>query len=118
MEMDKIILAFSQSEKIKEGIIWASQILNVLQGLPEVEKNGGEKVIVALIHMIVQEINLARAVSGDQRWDGIEPSLEKAVLMINSGITQEAVIHLSKALSRVTNIGQQSMSILKEENLL
>jgi hypothetical protein len=118
METDKVIMAFSQSEKIKEAIIWASQLLHVLQGMPETEKKGGEKIIIALIHMIVQEIKLALAISGDQRWEGIEPFIDKAVLMINSGVNQEAAIHLSRALSKVTNIGQQSMSVLKEEKLL
>lgn len=118
MEIDKAILAFSQSEKIKEGILWASQLVNFLQGLPEKERKGGEKILVALMDMIVQEIRLAGTISGDPRWVGIEPYVNKAVLMINSGVNQEASIHLSRALSKVTNIGQQSMSFLKEKNLL
>ncbi len=118
MDTGKTIMSFSQSEKIKEGIIWASQLLNLLQGLPASEKRGAEKIMNTLITMIGQEINLAKTVSGDERWDGIEQYLEKAVLMINSGVSQEATIHLSRALSKVTNIGQQSMSILKEEKLL
>lgn len=118
METDKVILTFSQSEKIKEGLLWASQLVNVLQGLPEPEQKGGEKILVALMNMIGQEIRLAMAISGDPGWEGIEPYIDKAVLMINSGVSREATIHLSKALSKVTNMGQQSMSVLKEENLL
>ncbi|MFC1867436.1 hypothetical protein ACFL0H_04815 [Thermodesulfobacteriota bacterium] len=118
MEIDKAIMAFSQSEKVKSGIIWATQTLNIIQGLPAGEKTGGEKVINALINMIGQEIRLAETVSGDEGWCGIEPYIEKAVLMINSGVSQEATIHLSRALSMVTNIGQQSMTVLKEENLI
>jgi hypothetical protein len=38
--------------------------------------------------------------------------------MFDSGIGEEALIHLSRALSKVTNIGQQSMSYLKETGLL
>ena len=60
MDIDKAILAFSQSEKIKEGIIWVSQILNIIQDLAEGEKKGGEKVVYTLINMISQEIELAR----------------------------------------------------------
>lgn len=118
MEIDKVILAFSQSEKVKEGLLWSSQLVNVLQGLPQPEQKGGEKVLVALMNMISQETKLAATISGDPGWEGIEPDIDKAVLMINSGVNQEAAIHLSRALSKVTNIGQQSMSVLKEENLL
>jgi hypothetical protein len=118
MEIDKVILAFSQSEKIKEGIIWASQVLNMLPGLPPNEKKGGEKIVKALINMIGQEIRLAAGVTNDEGWEGIETHIDKAVLMINSGVSEEAPLHLSKALSMVTNIGQRSMTILKNEKLL
>ena len=118
MDTDKAIVAFSQSEKIKTGIIWISQLLNMLQGLPEVEKKGGEKLINAMINMIGQEIKLAGTVSGIETWDEIAPFLDKAVLMINSGLADEATPHLSRALSKVTSVGQQSMTILKEKGLI
>jgi len=43
MEISKSIMAFSQSEKIKSGLIWISQALEMLQGLSSTEKGGGEK---------------------------------------------------------------------------
>ena len=116
--INKAIMAFSQSEKVKAGIIWASQAVNLLQGCSETEKRGGEKVINVLINMISQEVKLAVSLSGDNRWEGIGPHFEKAVAMIDSGVSEEATVHLSKALSMVTNIGQQSMLFLKEKDLL
>ena len=118
MDIDKAILSFSQSEKIKEGLIWSSQLLNILQGMTFEEKKGSEKIISTLINMIGSEIKLISKVSGDERWEGIESLTDKAVVMIESGVSQEASIHLSQALSKVTNIGQQSMMILKENDLL
>jgi len=118
METDKAIMAFSQSEKIKTGIIWASQTLSFLPGLPDMEKRGGEKVISALINMIGHEVNLAKTVSGGEEWDQIDTYIDKAVLMIDSGVPQEAIMHLSKALSKVTNVGQRSMTHLKDEELI
>ena len=118
MEADKAIMAFSQSEKAKAGIIWVSQSLNMLEGLNQGEKAGGEKIAVALLNMIVHEVNLARNISGDESWEGIAPDIDNAILMINSGVSQEANTHLSRALSKVTNIGQQSMLALKEKKLL
>lgn len=118
LETGKAILAFSQSEKIKEGIIWASNTLSMLDGLHESDKKGAEKVIHTLINMIGQEVKLAQVVSGMKEWDDVEPHIDRAVLMMNSGVGREAVEHLSKALSMVTTIGQRAMSTLKEEGLV
>ena len=58
MNTKEAIMAFSQSEKIKSGIIWVSQLLELLRGLPEPEKQGAEKAIKLLVDMIFQEIQL------------------------------------------------------------
>ena len=118
VQTDKAIISFSQSEKIKAGILWVSSALHIAETLAGGEKKGAEKIISATINMIGQEIKLAGFVSGSQTWTAIEPDIDKAIMMIDSGVSQEAVIHLTKALSKVTNIGQQSMTTLKENNLL
>ena len=118
MEINEAILAFSQSEKMKAGTIWISQALNLLQGLHDAEKKGGEKIINTLLNMIAHEIKLAKTVARNNGWDDIEPHIERALVMINSGVGEEATVHLSKALSRITNVGQRSMSFLKEKGLL
>lgn len=118
MNTREAIMAFSQSEKIKSGIIWVSQALELLRGLPTPEKPGAEKTIKMKIDMTVQEIRLARNITGDPAWDDIEAVIDQALVMINSGVAPESVVHLTQALSRVTSIGHRSMSILKEEGLL
>jgi hypothetical protein len=118
METNEAIMAFSQSEKIKAGLIWVSQTLNLLEGLPGGEKVGGEKVINAVLNMVGNEIKLAQAVGGDHGWEEIEPYLEKALIMLNSGVGEEANAHLSKALSKVTNIAHGSMTFLKAKGFL
>jgi len=118
MDTREAIMAFSQSEKAKSGIIWASQALELLRGLPTPEKPGAEKTIKLKIDMIVQEMRLARNVTGDTAWDDIEAVLDQALVMINSGVAPESVVHLTQALSRVTTIGHRSMSILKEKGLI
>ena len=118
METNEAIMAFSQSEKIKSGLIWVTQTLNLLEGLPGGEKAGGEKVINAVLNMVGNEIKLAQTVGGDRGWEEIEPHLEKALIMVNSGVGGEANAHLSMALSKVTNIAQGSMTFLKEKGLL
>jgi hypothetical protein len=118
METDKEIISFSQSEKVKGGITWVTQALNMLQSLDGSEQKGGEQVISVLIQMIRQEVNFAKGVTGDDQWGEVDPHIEKAILMINSGVSNEATMHLSKALSHVTNVGQRSMGSLREKGLI
>jgi hypothetical protein len=118
MKTNEAIMAFSQSEKIKAGLIWVSQVLEFLRGLPDEQRKGGEKIVRALLGMIGQEMGLAVALTGREAWDGLESHIEKALIMVDSGVGEEAIPHLSKALSKVTNVAQQSMSLLKESGLL
>ena len=118
MEINEAVMAFSQSEKIKAGLIWASQSLELSQGLTPEEGRGSEATIHALLGMILQEVTLAMVLVRHDEWDGVLPPIEKAQVMIRSGVGHEAFMHLSKALSKVTNIGQQSMALLKEKALL
>ena len=112
------IIALAQSEKIKAGLIWASQAIDISWGLPEEQRKGAERIVQVLLNMISREVALAKTITKNDSWDGIEGHIEKALIMISSGVGQEAVAHLSRALSLVTNIAQQSMLLLKEKDLL
>ena len=118
METSQAIMAFSQSEKVKTSLICASQSLELLAGMPFTEKEGAQKVIRMNIEMMRQEIQLARNLTGDDLWDEIEKKIGNALVMIDSGVAPEAVVHLTRALSLVTSIGHRSMTLLKEEGLL
>ena len=118
MEISRAIMAFSQSEKIKAGLIWTSQVIELLRGVPEAEKKGVEGVAGALIGMLAQEVSLAKTVAGQENWDEISAYIDRAGVMIQSGVAQEAVPHISQALSRATTIGHRTMTFLKEKSLL
>ena len=111
-------MAFSQSEKIKSGLIWISQGLEILNGLEGPERNGAEKAIQAIGSMVFQEVRLARNIAGDGAWDEIERHIDQAMVMLDSGVGAESVVLLTEALSHVTNIGHRSMSLLREQGLL
>ena len=118
MGVKQAIIAFSQSEKLKSGLIWASQIVEVYMGLPESDKPGAERVLKNLINMIATEIHVAKKASPHDAWQDSEKDIETAVVMINSGLTHESAYHLTRALTKVTTIGQQSMTLLADEGLL
>lgn len=118
MKTDQAIIAYSQSEKVKSGIIWISQCLDRLQGFGGDEKKGSEITIHLILNMIGHEINLAANMTNDKGWEEVKPHLERAMIMFDSGVGPEAGLHLSKALSKVTNISRRSMEYLRGEDLL
>lgn len=118
MKVNEAIMAFSQSEKIKVGLIWVSQALQLLDDLPELEKQGSEKTSKAMIGMIIHEIQVGKNITGDVSWDEVIRHVDRAMVMINSGVASEAVVHLTQALSQVTSLGHRSMSLLKEKGFV
>jgi hypothetical protein len=75
-------------------------------------------VLKTLINMISAEIHVAKKAAPHVAWSDAEKDLDSAVVMLNSGVTHEAGFHLTRALTKVTTIGQQSMSLLTKEGLL
>ncbi|MGD8338819.1 MAG: hypothetical protein PVJ29_17160 [Desulfobacterales bacterium] len=118
MTTKEAILAFSQSEKIKSGIIWVTQALGVLSGLPEKNRKSAERIAHVFIGLMLRDVHLAVRVTADPTWRDVEKNIDLALVMLDSGVSQEAGYHLTRALSHVTDIGQRSMSELKDRGLL
>ncbi len=118
MQTNQSIIAFSQSEKLKTGLIWAAQIIEVYVALPESEKPGAERILKTLIGMIASEIHIAKSAAPHESWLEAEKDVDTALVMLNSGVAHDSGYHLTLALSKVTTIGQQSMSLLVDKGLL
>ena len=118
MQTNQSIKAFSQSEKLKSGLIWATQIVEVYNALPEPEKPGAERILKTLIGMIASEIHIAKNAAPHEIWLAAEKDINTAIVMLNSGVAHDSAYHLTQALSKVTTIGQQSMSFLVDKGLL
>ena len=118
MNTQEAIIAFSQSEKIKSGLIWMSQTLEMYTGLPGTDRQGAGQVIKTIVGMIAHEVHLAEKITKDPAWHDVEKHIDMALIMINSQVVQESGFHLTRALSQVTGIGQRAMTVLKEEGLL
>ena len=118
MQIHEAITAFSQSEKIKAGLIWASQVVEIYKAFPEADRSGAEKIIKAIVDMIGNEILICKKSAPNELWIEVEKNIETATVMIHSNVAHEAGFHLTRALTQVTTIGQRSMSILKDEGLL
>ena len=68
--------------------------------------------------MIGTELPVAQRMAPNDRWDEVRRSMDLALVMIHSGVSQDAVFHLTRALTEVTSIAQQSMTFLKDQELI
>jgi hypothetical protein len=112
------ITALSQSEKLKGGLIWVSSSLQMSDGLRGLEKRGAEESVKVFLNMVAHDVDLSKRVAPDPGWEEVQAHIGQALTMVSSGVGGEAVVHLTKALSRVTTIGQRAMTLLKENGLL
>jgi len=117
MEAKEAIISFSQGEKVKSGLIWCSQCVQLIQNLKPEEQTGALTVMHSLLNMIANEIQLARSAGGGEAWLQAEKSLNTARVMINSGVIEEATYHFTQALSQVNTIGQRSMTFLIDNGI-
>ena len=118
MTVKQAIIAFSQSETIKSGLIWLSQAIEIQKSLSDTERRGAEKSVRTLLSMIGREVYVARKVTEDASWEDAEKHIDLAMVMMNSGVAHEAVYHMTQALSHVTDIGQRAMTYLRRDGLI
>jgi hypothetical protein len=112
------IAAFALSDKIKSGLIWASTASDQAAGYPEAGRQGAVAVAETLLEMVLNETVCARRVTGEVQWDEAIREIDKARVMIRSGVPAEVPFHLTRALSLVTRIGRQAGEALQAAGLL
>ncbi len=118
METKSAIISFSQSEKVKSGLIWCTQCVHILLNLQGQEQQGALKMLRSLIGMISTEVQVARQASGEPIWLEVDKLINNARVMADSGMPQECDYHFTQALSKVNSIAQRSMTVLVEKGLL
>ena len=118
MQTREAIISFSQSEKVKTGLIWCSQCLQLALNLPSEGQQGAMRMVRSLLSMIANESQLAHQASKDDIWLEVAKSLNTARVMLDSKVEEEATYHLTQALSQVNRIGQQAMTELLNQGVL
>ena len=126
MDTQEAVTGFVQSEKIKSALIWISQSIEVLNGLPEPDQNGAQTVIKTYLNMAGYEVQLMRKTALAREtgreivifWEEAEKHIDMALVMLNSGMPNEITYHLTQALSQVTTVGQRAMIFLQKEGIL
>ncbi len=118
MSDKEAILGFMMGERIKSGLIAASSMLSVVEGLPSMEKRGAERVVSVYIGYLAAELGIAGRVSPREEWAAIAGHLEQAQVKIDSGIASEAIHDLTAAVSKAATVSHRTMTYLQERGLL
>ena len=111
------ISAYAQSEKVKSGLIWICQVSDQVAAMDGPGRRQGLSLLKTLAQMVADESDLAGRITGDRCWHEIGKKINMALVMINSGVPQETSFNLTQALSRVTRLGGQAASVLKQRGL-
>ena len=111
------VAAYAQSEKVKSGLIWICQIAEQVAAIEGPGRQQGVQLLETLARLVADESELAGRVTGDLRWYEIGKKINMALVMIRSGVPQETGFHLTRAISRVTRIGGQAASTLRDNGL-
>ena len=117
IELKQAISAYAQSEKVKSGLIWICQVSDQVAAMEGPGRRQGLSLLKTLVHMVADESDLTGRITGDRCWYEIGKKINMALVMINSGVPQETAFHLTQALTRVTRMGGQAASVLKERGL-
>ena len=115
MNIPEAIVSFSQSEKIKSGLLWAIQLSQMRQSIPENQRNGADQFLETLIDMIGHEVQILKNMVREKAWEDAAKSINMALVMIRSRVPEESSFHLTQAITRVTSLGQRALSFLKEQ---
>jgi hypothetical protein len=112
------MIGFSLSEKVMSGLLGATccaQQAAALEGLP---RQGALALTESLIGMVMGETLCARRLTAEADWDEAVQFMDKARVMIRSGVPQEAPFHLTRALRLVAGIGERAARRLQDLDLL
>jgi hypothetical protein len=117
MDVKQAVTDYTQSEKIKSGLIWICQLADQVAAIDGPGRRQGMTLLRMLAQMVADEAALAGRITGDPHWSGIGKKINLALVMIDSGVPQETGFHLTQALSRITQIGGQAATVLKAKGL-
>ncbi len=112
--MQIALAAYCQCEKIKSGLIWISQTSAMITDLKGAERKGAVSLLKIWVQMILDETTLSAGITKDNRWHEVGKDINMALVMITSGVAQETSFHLTRALSKVTRLGNEAMQAMKK----
>jgi len=119
MDTKTAIITYQYSERVKSGLIIATQLLEQLRRLKNDEElSGGKKILIWYLEGLIKELRIAMNVLGESGYRDIERKMMEAIGEIQLSQYQEAQRSFSESISMATTSCQSSMSFLIEKKLL
>ncbi len=118
MTEKEAILGFMMGERMKAGLITASQLAMVIEELTGSEKEGANKVFSTFLMSLYRDIGLAHKVSPQEEWAMIRQQLDSGLVMVDSNVSHGSMDNFSRAISHAATISHRTMSFLQEKGLL
>ena len=112
------ILGFMMGERVKAGLIVATQLAMVIEGLTNHERGGANKVFSTFLRALYRDIGLAHKISPQEEWTAIRKELDTGLVMADSQVSHGAMDNLTRAISHSTTISSRAMTFLKDKGLL
>jgi hypothetical protein len=118
MHVRQSVLSLAQAEKVKSGMIWAAHVAGMTTLYEGAEKRAVASVLEALLRFVLQEIQLAERLDTAPHWSDAYSATEKALVMVRSGVADEASHHLTRGLGAVTTLAGRAMQLLQEQHII
>jgi hypothetical protein len=118
MTEKEAILAFMMGERLKSGLIVATQLAMAIEGFLDHEKQGANRVFSVFLRSLYKDIGLAHKISPQAEWAEIRKELDSGLTMVESKVSHGAIENLSRAISQTTTVSSRAMAFLKEKGLL
>ena len=115
MNISEAIVSFSQSEKIKSGLLWAIHLSEMRESIPQSQRSTADKFLETLVDMIGHEVEITKNILREKTWIEAEQSINTALVMIRSKVPEESAFHLTHAITRVTSSGHKALTFLRKQ---
>jgi hypothetical protein len=117
-ETKKAIIIFHYAEKIKSNLIITANLLEVLNNMENEEITGAEKLLIAYLTALIQEVNIAANASGVESFQNVNVKLEEIINYVKQRNYTNVIALVSEAISITTTNGNKAAETLKEKNLI
>lgn len=117
-EIKKAIIVFHYAEKIKSNLIITANLLEVLRDMKNDDVAGAEKLLMAYLDALIQEVNIAANASGVEGFQNVNAKLMEIMNNIKQHSYANVIALVSEAISITTTHGNKAAETLKEKNLI
>jgi hypothetical protein len=117
-EIKKAIIVFHYTEKIKSNLIITANLLEVLKDMENDDVAGAEKLLMAYLNALIQEVNIAANASGVEGFQNVNAKLMEIINHIKQHNYASVIALVSEAISITTTHGNKAAETLKEKSLI